>query len=282
MIKKLLVYGLLASVSWWSSAWADLVEKPMVVVIPSYNNKSCYEKNLESVFLQQYENYRVIFIDDASPDMTGPFAKSYIKLMGQKERVTFIQNPTRNGALANIYQAVWMCNPDEVIVTLDGDDWFYDDQVLNKLNEVYSDPDVWMTYGQFVFHPGGHPGWASQLPQEVIENNAFREYHWVTTHLRTFYAGLFQHIDREDLLVDGEFFSMAWDLGFMFPMLEMAGVHSRFISDYLYVYNAANPLSDIKVDPDYQMRLGWYIRTKEKYAPIASYSSPPLRDAASQ
>ncbi len=254
-------------------------EKPIVVVIPSYNNKNWYQRNLDSVFLQQYDNYRVIFIDDASPDCTGLFVKSYVKQCGQEGRVTFILNKKRSGALFNIYHAIHMCDPQEIVVTLDGDDWFFDDQVLTKVSGVYSDPEVWLTYGQFVHYPCGSPGWASELPAKVIESNAFREYNWVTTHLRTFYAQLFQNIKREDLLLDEAFFPMAWDLGFMFPMLEMAGFHSRFIPDTLYVYNIATPFNDIKVDPTYQTYLEGLIRTREKYAPLSSCDHSS-RDAA--
>jgi len=60
----------LVSGSWWYFTSFNendhSVEKSMVVIIPSYNNESYCEKNLTSVFSQQYENYRVIYIDDCS------------------------------------------------------------------------------------------------------------------------------------------------------------------------------------------------------------------------
>ncbi len=46
-------------------------EKPFVFIIASYNNSEWYKNNLDSVFAQDYENYRIIYIDDASPDGTG-------------------------------------------------------------------------------------------------------------------------------------------------------------------------------------------------------------------
>ncbi len=278
-MKMGVLLAVIALISWGSfvvgkgkepPASSEVKERPIVVVIPSYNNKQWYKRNLDSVFSQKYQNYRVIFIDDASPDLTGLLVKSYIKEKEQK-KVTLIQNQERKGALANIYHAVWLCEPTEIVATLDGDDWFSDDEVLAKLNTVYADSNVWITYGQFAFHPGGWPGWASELPSEVIKNNAFREHNWVTTHLRTFYAGLFQKVKREDLLLNGEFFPMAWDLAFMFPMLEMAGEHSRFVPDVLYIYNVETPMNDVKVDPTYQHNLGLSIRTREKYAPIHDY-----------
>ena len=49
---------------------ANCVEKPIVVVIPSYNNERWVENNLTSVFKQNYQNYRVIYVDDCSTDNT--------------------------------------------------------------------------------------------------------------------------------------------------------------------------------------------------------------------
>jgi len=241
-----------------------------VVVIPSYNNAACYQRNLDSVLTQKYKKFRVIYIDDASTDGTGTLVKAYLKEKGVEKRVTFIQNRTRSGALANKYKGAWLCDPKEIMVDLDGDDWLANENVLARLNEVYSDPEVWVTYGQFVYYPCETPGWAAQVPDYIVERNEFRDYSWVTTALRTFYAGLFQRIKREDLLFNGEFFPMAGDLAFMFPIVEMAGRHSRFIPDVLYVYNVTTTLNDIVRDPDYQRRLGWIIREREKYMPVES------------
>jgi glycosyltransferase involved in cell wall biosynthesis len=250
------------------NAEAAIPEKPMVVVIPSYNNKNWYKKNLDSVFSQKYQNYRVIFVDDASPDGTGNLVKAYVKEKKQEHRFTFIQNEKRSCALANEYKGIWLCKPHEIVVNLDGDDWLANDFVLQKLNNVYADPNVWVTYGQFIYYPDGSPGWAAEVSDEVIEKNAFRDYPWTTTALRTFYAGLFHKIKKEDLFYEGDFFPMAGDLAYMWPILEMAGKHSRFIPDVLYVYNVQTAINDIKKDPDRQLILGLATREKPRYSPI--------------
>lgn len=249
---------------------ASKPELPIVVVIPSYNNAEWYQRNLDSVFNQNYKNYRVIYVDDASPDGTGKLVKDYIKKKKQERRVKVIQNDSRVGALANTYKACWLCNGNEIVAILDGDDWFPHDKVLEKLGSVYADSNVWATYGQFIYYPCGTPGWAAQVPDEVIKDNSFREYPWVTTALRTFYAGLFQKIKKRDLLYNGEFFRMAGDLAYMWPIVEMAGTHSRFISDVLYVYNVETPINDIKKDPETQQNLGFVIRERERYTPVNS------------
>lgn len=51
------------------------------IVVPSYNNykSRLYLRNLDSIFMQDYENYHVVYIDDASPDKTGEYVKKYIQ-----------------------------------------------------------------------------------------------------------------------------------------------------------------------------------------------------------
>jgi len=51
----------------------------------------------------------------------------------------------------------------------------------------------------------------------------------------------------------------------MFPMLEMSGHRAEFISEVLYIYNAANPINDCKTDRQLQRRLETLIRTQKRY-----------------
>jgi len=54
-------------------------EKPIVVVIPSYNNSKWCDWNLSSVFQQKYNNYRVVYIDDCSNDNTYELVTEKVK-----------------------------------------------------------------------------------------------------------------------------------------------------------------------------------------------------------
>ncbi len=42
---------------------------PFCIVVPSYNNikSRLYLRNLDSLFMQDYTNYRIVYIDDHSP-----------------------------------------------------------------------------------------------------------------------------------------------------------------------------------------------------------------------
>lgn len=247
------------------------MDKTFVVVVPSFNNAAWYERNLGSILSQRYDRYSVLYVDDASPDGTGQLVGGYLDRHDPERRVTLVTNPRRMKGLANVYHAVRACPPDSVIVLVDGDDALAHDRVLLRLNEVYQDPAIWMTYGQFRWSPDAALGFAAPIPEDVIAENRFREYPFVASHLHTFYAGLFQKIRREDLLHAGEFFDTAWDLAVMFPLLEMAGRHSRFIPEVLYLYNAENPLNDHHVDPARQVRTAELIRAQPRYRPILDY-----------
>lgn len=243
--------------------------KKFVIIIPSYKNEAWCEKNISSAINQNYDRFRVIFTDDCSPDNTFERVRRVVDASGRNSRVKLIKNEERRGALHNIYDMVHSCDDDEIILTLDGDDWFPHANVLTRLDQIYSSSDVWMTYGQYQNAPDGPDpnsvGIAQPYPEYIVASNSFRSYVWCASHLRTFYAWLFKEIKREDLYYNNKFLEMTWDLGFQFPMLEMSGPHSRFVSDVLYVYNMSNPINDHKVNKTLQQNLDRMLRTKPKY-----------------
>lgn len=246
-------------------------EKPIVVVIPSYNNAQWYERNLNSVCFQNYNNYHIIYIDDCSPDGTGNLVRAYIAKHKLENKVTLICNDKNCGAMANHYKAVWMCADDVIIVHLDGDDFLKHNNVLARINREYQNPDVWMTYGQFERFPSRVIGFCRAMPASIIQRNTFREYAWITSHLRTFYAGLFKQIKLRDFVYDDKYYDITCDLAMMFPLLELAGAHIRFIPDVLYVYNEATTINDCKKNLIGQLHCEKEIRSKKKYKPASTY-----------
>ena len=249
----------------------SIEEKPIVVIIPSYKNEQWVERNLTSIFNQKYENYKVVYIDDCSPDNTYELAKQITEKNNQQQRTTIIHNTERCGALANLYTAIHECDDKSIIVTVDGDDWLPYGVVLAYLNEIYTEHDIWMTYGQFVEYPSNVVGYSysKTFSQDVIEKNIFRKVERLPiSHLRTFYAWLFKAIKLQDVLYEGDFYSMAWDKVMMAPMIEMSGNRFSCVSDVLYVYNNANSISDHRVNVDLQESLALYVLGLPPYEPV--------------
>ncbi|MBP9842006.1 MAG: glycosyltransferase [Simkaniaceae bacterium] len=270
--------------------------KSFVIVIPSYNNERWIQKNLESAINQKYKNFRIIYINDQSQDRTVQIldniltecskskktvqtisfddsdakdiesaTEKFKNLVNQSNSfLTVVNNVNRAGALANLYRAIHSCKDNEIIVTLDGDDWLYNYNVLNQLNKVYNSRTVWLTHGRLITYPGNAATWCEPVPPHIVKNNAFRQFK-CPSHLRTFYSWLFKKIKLEDLLYNGEFFAMTWDMAMMYPMIEMAGERHAFISALNYVYNILNPINDNKVNADLQNMLDRYIRQSEPY-----------------
>ena len=243
-------------------------QKRFAIVVPSYKNAKYYFRNLASALTQNYENYHVLYTDDQSPDNTGNLVEDYLKKYDKKGRVKLVKNEQRIGALANLYNMIHSCDDDEIVITLDGDDWLAHPNVLNSLNKVYQDPNTWLTYGQYRSFPDNRIGCSRDVPANVKQQGSYRSYRWCSSHLRSFYSWLFKKIKKEDLMKDGKFYPMTWDLAMMFPMMEMAGMNHRFVSEVLYMYNYETPLNDAKVNLQLQQGLEREIRAKKPYARI--------------
>lgn len=239
------------------------------LIIPTYNNERWCIKNIESLVNQTYPHWHATIIIDCATDKTEERLRAYITEHGLEDRITIVVNPENRGALANIYYAATLCPPHKVVGLLDGDDWLAHDHVLEYLSEIYATKDIWMTYGQFELWPENRIGHCRPYSHTIIKDNKFRDlYGTLPSHFRTFYAWLFQLIDKKDLLYEGNFYRVTWDLAMMFPMIEMAGKHHQCITDVLYIYNIQNPLNDFKLHTALQAKLERYIRTKPKYKPL--------------
>ncbi len=94
----------------------------------------------------------MVYVNDASTDGTGQYVQAYIEENGiPKEKYVIINNEKNKGNCANIYMAAHQyCNPEEIMVLLDGDDVLIGRQVFSLLNAVYQKEKVALTYGQFL------------------------------------------------------------------------------------------------------------------------------------
>ena len=200
-----------------------------------------------------------------STDNTFQVAQSVTK----EDKFSVTKCLSKKYALKNIYDTILESNPspEDVIVVLDGDDWFPNCNVLSQLNHYYKDSDCLITYGSFVRFPDAEIGEeASQYSQAVIDNNTFREDQWRASHLKTFKFSLWDKVKKDDLLKkDGEFYEISYDQVMMLPMLEMAGSRSKYVPEVTYVYNITNPNAVNKTKAQKQHEYMLEIRKKPKY-----------------
>lgn len=252
-----------------------------VIVIPSYNNGvdngKWIKRNLQSIAQQKTSaSMKAYSVNDCSVDDTAIIMDETVKKLKLGSTVQVIHNTKRVGALANIDKTIRdNCKGHEVVVLLDGDDAF-NPQALRRLEAEYQDPEVWATYGSFVYYPSGDRGFSQELPLEVWKTRSFRQHDFAFQHLRTFRAELFKRIDQAHLKdKNGNYFEVAWDLAIMLPIAELCTPddksgksHMRYISDILYIYNCNNPISDFRTKRDLQIQTDNYIRSLPPYKPL--------------
>jgi glycosyltransferase involved in cell wall biosynthesis len=245
------------------------MQNNFAIIVPVYNAEKWIGQCLESIITQDYPYYKLYVIDDHSTDQTWDIIKSY--------NVYCKRNRVRIGALANLVQGINQFNKNDIIVTVDGDDYLADDYVLSYLNTVYQN-NICLTYGSFWPISNKYSGTCQNLSHThtVDDNDKWVDNYltpqtyrksgvWVTSHLRTFRKWLWDNIKDEDLHDENGYYKVAWDMAFMYPMIEMAGNNILFIEKILYIYNDLNPNCDGTVDPELQIRTGKSIQAKSIY-----------------
>jgi len=244
------------------------------IIIPSYNNEDWVEYNVASVLNQNYDNYEVLYINDKSTDNTFNKVKD---IVGEFSNWTIINNKKNKGAMYNYFEHLdsFLTDDEDILVHLDGDDWLYDDNVLENLNKYYNEKDCWMTYGGFVCWDGSEevtlPNPQSTPYSDFIHKyKMYRKDQWRASHLRTFKSFLIKAIDNKDLKssTDKEYFWHASDLSFQFPCLEMCSKDKIGVVDfYTHVYNQSNQnaIRTQERESNENVKYEIEIRNKRKY-----------------
>jgi len=245
------------------------MQNKFIILTPAYKVSKWIEMYANMLKFQSYKNFEVYFVDDASPDDTVERLKEEV---GDDPRFHIYKNEVKVGSpLANIVKAFNYANPadEDIIVNIDGDDWLSSVFVFQYLDNVYNAHRCWLTYGNYQMYPSGELGGHATLsiPDGVSKANAYKQYPFVTSHLRSYKAGLFKKVDRNDLLDPrtGEIYKEASDLALMFPMLEMAGNEKAIkTDDVLLILNRENEINEAKLGIEKQKETEMIIRTKQK------------------
>ncbi len=240
------------------------------IVVPVYKSPGFVQKCIQSLRMQSHPDWSCNIIDDHSEDQTTKFIDREIR--GAEDRFRVWSNDKRVGALANIQKAIQLHSPkpEDVIVTLDGDDWLTHSGVLTMLNQIYDGTPVRLTYGQFRVLSDGRLGQCREFPDDVKRDRSYRTYKGKVgaSHLRTFRYELWRKIRSDDLIdpETGAHWNMAWDVAMLLPMMEMCSPEEiRCVAEVLYQYNDRNPLNDHKVDAGQQTRSDQRIRALPAY-----------------
>jgi glycosyltransferase involved in cell wall biosynthesis/GR25 family glycosyltransferase involved in LPS biosynthesis len=232
-------------------------KKNFVLIVPSYNNINNYQINLESIRRQIYPHHqmRVIYVNDCSDDGTDQAVRQYITNNQMEDQITYIDMSTRQRQGMARFLAFHKCFDDEICLNLDGDDWLYDEFVLDNMDKHFTENDILVSYGSYYVYDENNVSMGQmmgmpynnkllnmrQYPDEVKMKKTFRHYDWICGHLRSGYAKLFKSIELKHYIgPDNNFLRMSSDFGEMYPVLEMSQNRNLNIMKPTVVYNKYN------------------------------------------
>ena len=114
----------------------------IAVIVPVYNTEKYIDKCIESILVQSYTNFRLILVDDASPDKAGSICDEYSKKDG---RITVLhqENTGVTRARAN---GVNLADDCEFITFVDSDDTLNPDALENLVSGITEDSDIVIGY----------------------------------------------------------------------------------------------------------------------------------------
>ncbi len=217
------------------------------IIMPCYNVAKWVSLNINLTKNQSYSNFECHIINDGSSDNSEEVILENIK---DDNRFFYYKNDKRTGSSLYSYYTTFhkiKPNPEDIIIWLDGDDWFSSVFVLDYLNQFYNYHKCWVTYGTYQIYPSAQDGThhCVEIPSWVHESHSYRKWTHVYSHLRTHKASLFYNLKESDLIDhrSGNFYTEATDCAYLFSLAEMCGSADKIklIDDILLILNRVNP-----------------------------------------
>ena len=242
-----------------------MMNNRFVVVVPVRNAEPEIARCMYSIWAQTHQNWQMIIIDDNSEDGTVAEVRRFLeKFTSAKDKVTLIENDNQCHALPNILTGISMCDDDDIVCHVDGDDWICDMDAFSIINEQYNHGElnvgaVW-TNQRWGFTINGNSG---PMPQDVD----VYKHDWVSSHLKTFRKRLINDVNMENFYdPNGNYFQRVADQAFYLPVLKRCQdleMTYTFLPICAYHYNVDHNNIDFEsVDSKYQHNEAAFLRNR--------------------
>jgi hypothetical protein len=229
------------------SCWLGARQEDLVIVVRGRNVPlERLDRCIESLRLQERQNFGVVFIDAGSTN--GMAERLEAELHGWlRGRASLYRNWDVSTITENIFHAIreLILRPDTIVALLDADDALVGRNALGRVLEAHS-RGADLTVGSML-----RSDRAASYPV-VFENARASRGGNVWQHLRTFRKHLFDSIREEDLKIDGKWIPYAEDWALMLPLVELAS-HPTWIREPIYFYDPDPSLRNCTVPEREQM-----------------------------
>lgn len=208
-----------------------------VFVTPMYNASKTLSQLLLSIAAQSYKKWEIILIDDVSSkddvQASNYIIDSFNKLFDHRfeKQLKVHWNEEKKWEVSNVLLGVSMCQDEDVICRIDGDDYLTDNDALAILNAVYTQTkaDALWTAHRWNLSDKNISG-------PMPENADPHVYPWVSSHLKTFRKGLLNNVPVDNFKNQhGEIVRRAGDQAIYLPCLHNAKVRG-YVPRVMYSY----------------------------------------------
>jgi glycosyltransferase involved in cell wall biosynthesis len=224
-------------------------------------------KCLASIRSQSFVNWQAYVTVDPCGDLTFQQA---VLAAGADSRIHIHRNISRQYSMVNLIGGIRRSgtNSEDIIVVLDGDDWFATADALRVIHDTYRQSNCWMTYGTWVADKPLEASRGGMWPAYSEDTTDFRNSEWLGTAVRTWKRWLWELIDDRDFRdAEGNYLRITEDQAAMMPMLEMSGTrNARHISEVLMVYNRSSPHACGLTRPEEMFATSRYVKTLPPYS----------------
>lgn len=206
------------------------------IITTCYNCELFIKQCIESALAQKQNDWEMYIIDDASEDNSVEVAT---EVANGDPRIKIIKNNKNIGSLYNkTSNFIHHAKPDDedVIVTLDGDDYLSSKYALCYLKKIYSQ-GYWLSYGGFIASEKSFYAAPDHLTP-IDWKRSLRNQRFCITHLRSHKFFLLKNVRDKDLRHrNGVLFKFPEDIILNIPMAEMAGEDKcYFLKEKTYAY----------------------------------------------
>src|SRR5580693_210631 len=127
----------------------ELGEHMMKIIVNCGPCREFIAKCVASIVSQTFTDWQAYVTVDPYGD--GTFEEAMLARRDDS-RIDILQNRKRLFAMLNLKHAIERseAHPDDIIVVLDGDDWFATPDALRIIHDAYRRPECWMTYGSWI------------------------------------------------------------------------------------------------------------------------------------
>lgn len=191
------------------------------IITVSYNSEETIQKTIDSVYNQTYENIEHIIVDGNSSDNTKKIIEN------NSNKVSKYISEDDNGIYDAMNKGIQMSSG-KVIGTLNSDDEYYDNNVVDKIAGVFCKNDEFdCLYGNLVYVNNNNKiirRWKSRPFVSGLFNKS-----WTPAH-PTFYCKR-EVFDKYGLYKTN--FKIAGDVEFMLRVLEVGQIKSYYLDEIL-------------------------------------------------